>query len=303
MQIKSVLNGKEINLTGDNATIKSNNFNVDKDGNMTCKNATVTGNVTASSGKIAGYTIKGNMLVGANVGISGISGEGWAFWSGSNDAGSAPFKVGHDGSFYALNSNIQGTVVSNNAIITGGKFNVSGYGSNTDLVRVTNSDNSSQFSYLQPIGAGFVNGDYRIDVTTGGEYSDGGTLCSIDVYDSKGTSTIRGGGIRTPQLTQTSLSTEKKNFEKLQNALEIIKNIDIYKYNLKDEKDNTKKHIGFVIGDDFKYSQDVTSQENDGVDVYSFVSLCCKAIQEQQKMIEELQTKLKEVEEKVNEIN
>ena len=39
MQIKSVLNGKEINLTGDNATIKSNNFNVDKDGNMTCKKA------------------------------------------------------------------------------------------------------------------------------------------------------------------------------------------------------------------------------------------------------------------------
>ena len=39
MQIKSVLNGKEINLTGDNATIISNNFNVDKNGNLTCNNA------------------------------------------------------------------------------------------------------------------------------------------------------------------------------------------------------------------------------------------------------------------------
>ena len=38
--IKFLLNGKEINLTGDNAIIKSNNFNVDKFGNMTCSNAT-----------------------------------------------------------------------------------------------------------------------------------------------------------------------------------------------------------------------------------------------------------------------
>lgn len=35
MQTKSLLHGKEINLTGDNTTIKSSNFNVDKDGNVT----------------------------------------------------------------------------------------------------------------------------------------------------------------------------------------------------------------------------------------------------------------------------
>ena len=51
MQIKSALNGKEINLTGDNTTIKSNNFNVDKDGNMSCKNATM------DSAKIEGGNI------------------------------------------------------------------------------------------------------------------------------------------------------------------------------------------------------------------------------------------------------
>ena len=38
---KSVLNGKNINLTGDNTIITSNNFNVDKDGNMSCNNATM----------------------------------------------------------------------------------------------------------------------------------------------------------------------------------------------------------------------------------------------------------------------
>ena len=43
MQIKSVLNGKTINLTSDNTVIKSTNFNVDKDGNMSCNNANITG--------------------------------------------------------------------------------------------------------------------------------------------------------------------------------------------------------------------------------------------------------------------
>ena len=43
MQTKSVLNGKEINLTSDNTTIKSTNFSVDKNGNMECNNAKFKG--------------------------------------------------------------------------------------------------------------------------------------------------------------------------------------------------------------------------------------------------------------------
>ena len=40
-QEKYHLNGKEINLTSDNTTIVSDNFNVDKFGNMSCKSATI----------------------------------------------------------------------------------------------------------------------------------------------------------------------------------------------------------------------------------------------------------------------
>lgn len=97
-------------------------------------------------------------------------------------------------------------------------------------------------------------------------------------------------------LSQTSLEIHKKNFEKMSNtALETIKNIDIYKYNLKSEKDGDKKHIGFVIGDNFNYSQEVTSLDDQGVDNYSFTSLCCKAIQEQQEIIEQLKEEIKEL--------
>lgn len=51
MQIKSVSNGKEINLTSDNTVIKSTNFNVDKDGNMSCNSANMK-NATIDGGKI-----------------------------------------------------------------------------------------------------------------------------------------------------------------------------------------------------------------------------------------------------------
>lgn len=106
------------------------------------------------------------------------------------------------------------------------------------------------------------------------------------------TTTIDGGDITCVSLTQTSKAEEKKDFEKYQGALKELENIDIYKYRMKNE--DGKKHIGFVIGDDFKYSKEVTNQNNDGVDVYSFVSLCCQAIKELQEEIKELRGKINE---------
>ena len=76
----------------------------------------------------------------------------------------------------------------------------------------------------------------------------------------------------------------------------IIKNIDIYKYHLKGQDDKEKKHIGFVIGDKFNYSKEITSENNDGADLYSFISVCCKAIQEQQEQIKKLEKRIQELE-------
>ena len=104
--------------------------------------------------------------------------------------------------------------------------------------------------------------------------------------------TLGAAGCYSPIFQQTSEATKKKNFEKSGSALDIIKDIDIYKYNLKSEADGSKKHYGFVIGDNYKYSKELTGQDNKGVDLYSFISVCCKAIQEQQKEIEELKKKV-----------
>ena len=99
-------------------------------------------------------------------------------------------------------------------------------------------------------------------------------------------------GIVTPTLTQTSKATDKKNFEKMINALDIVQATEIYKYNLKTQNDTDKKHIGFVVGENFKYSSEVTAVDKNkgevGVDLYSMVSVLWKAVQEQQEQINNL---------------
>lgn len=70
----------------------------------------VKGNITATSGKIANFTISGNDLIGSNVGMGGASGGNYAFWAGSNTSSSAPFRVGHDGALRATNADITGTI-------------------------------------------------------------------------------------------------------------------------------------------------------------------------------------------------
>ena len=108
------------------------------------------------------------------------------------------------------------------------------------------------------------------------------------------------GNITCVSLTQTSKEESKKNFEKYENALEEIKNTDIYRYNLKNENDNDKKHIGFVIGKEFNYSHDITGiNENKevGVDIYSMVSELWQGVKEQQEEIEKLKNEIKSLKE------
>lgn len=104
------------------------------------------------------------------------------------------------------------------------------------------------------------------------------------------------GNITCVSLTQTSSEKMKKNIEKYTDGLELIKNTDIYKFNYKIETDDSKKHIGFIIGDNYKYSKEITNNSNDGVDLYSMISVCFNAIKEQEQKINELEKRIEELE-------
>lgn len=185
------------------------------------------------------------------------------------------------------NANISGTInsskIQGNSEIT---LNTSG---GLQLIKVIKNNDTSHMAYMTDEVVGINNGDYYIDMGTNGLYSDGTCMVSLNILDAKGVTHVRGEGIKTPALTQTSLESIKKNVSLYnEDALKLIKNAEIYSYNLKSEKDTDKKHIGFVIGDKYKTPQEVIAKSGDGIDIYSMCSILWKAVQELTEEIEKL---------------
>ena len=221
--ILNLLAGNEINLGSKSITIKSDNFEVDAQGNMTCSNANIIG------GKIELY---------------------------SEDDETVTLKL------YNKNNPDTGIIFNNAGLFSKHQGN--------SLVSITN---------------------YR--------YSDSETIYGmiiVEATDGSDETQIRPDAVFSPNFTQTSQKEYKKNFEKLKNGLDIIKATDIYKYNLKSQADGDKKHIGFVIGDNYKYSSEITSLDKSGkevgVDTYSMISVSYKAIQELAEMVEKQQQEI-----------
>ena len=163
----------------------------------------------------------------------------------------------------------------------------------TKVFQVQNTNDSSKKVYItdQGVVIDHSSGIDRISMVVSGD-GEGMLHCS-----GNGTTWVKASGITTPTLTQTSKAESKKNFEKftLEEAKEILNNTDIYKYNLKTQDDKDKKHIGFVIGDDYNYSEKITSEKNDGANIYSMTSVLYTIVKEQQKQIEELHKEINEL--------
>ena len=114
-------------------------------------------------------------------------------------------------------------------------------------------------------------------------------LNSLDIYNGIKYLTYDQGNLYiSGQIYPSSIKKMKKNIEKLENGLSIVNSVEIYKYNMKYEQDNVKKHIGFIIDDEYNYSKEITSMENNSVDLYSMIAVAYKAIQELYKEINEL---------------
>lgn len=218
----------------------------------------------------------------------------------------------------------EGNMIAKNGIFTGGLITLN---DNSELVsqsgnfKISNESNG-RYTQLNTMGM-FVdnpNGEesgsygqqgielYLVDGTgynsvwitqfmagKGSYYVPGIMLSRQGVSEGASATQITSERILTPELTQNSLAEFKKNFEKLENALKIVEETDIYKYHFKSQKDDDKKHIGFIIGNDYNYSQEITSSKNDGVDLYSMIAVCFKAIQEQELKIKKLESEMEEL--------
>ena len=262
------MHGKEINLTADTTTITSTNFSVDKDGNMTCNNADIKGAIKSGS------TIEGSNITGSSI--------------------TTPK--------FTVDSN--GNMSCTNATITDGTLNISSSLENPQLTIRGRNYNADLVTNIYGLGiTADVSGNTSIPLARLGVSNYNSALIgelTIANYGGSSQTDITPYGIVTPTVTQTSIENDKKNFELLKNALDIVKKTEIYKYNLKIQNDNDKKHIGFVIGKNYKYANEITSEiegKQVGVDVYAMVSVLWKAVQEQQEQIEQLQKEIKELKE------
>ncbi len=318
------MKGKTFNLTVDDMSIESKDFSVSKEGHM-----------RATSGEIGGFNMDSTKFYNNIEGIydytkydlSTVKSFIYDYISRSLDM-NTPYDYSGNGSINSLDALqisrvLQG--IDENTKIIKGRVEINSKNPKNCLNVLDEYGNVVISLGLGGINSSLINthniicGDYAgIDsevfhgVALNGE--NGKITCRgtsttdmieiipgdrFRMYSSAGnTITLRSndGLIICNSVQQTSLESKKKNFEKLENALDIIKNIDIYKYNMKTDEDTDKKHIGFVIGDKFNYSKEVTSKENDSVELYSYISVCCKAIQEQQEQIKQLQERIKRLE-------
>lgn len=301
-----------IRLIGERLIIEMQNFSLDQYGNMRTTNGIFEGTITSDSGNIAGFNITSNEFSKEYNTLYNFTVQDiqllLGYLNGTNDLTTSLkslYDVTGDGTLNILDVvrmiNIMNGTATNEQTINGA-VSIKSDDINS-LIKITNDLSIpkirmgvfSFYSYLvsadvisltEPEANGVING-IILDKENR----------KITVTDEGNKTTILATGITTPTVTQTSKESDKKNFEKLNNALEEVMHTDIYKYNLKSQENEDKKHIGFVIGKDFKYSHLITvedeNKEEIGVDPYSMVSVLWRAVQEQQEQIEQLQKEIK----------
>lgn len=86
-----------------------------------------------------------------------------------------------------------------------------------------------------------------------------------------------------------SLAEAKKDIKLLNNgALKDVLDTDIYEYHYKTDTKNDNKKLGVIIGDNYKCSEKIMSEDNKSVNLYSMIALTYKAIQELAQEVEDL---------------
>lgn len=295
------IDANKINING---TISANgNFKVKTDGKIECKGATIDDgiiNLTDNGSEGSKYfsidRFSGSNFIGSTTIFSDYIGTSKYPLSGGSSNADANMQV---------NDNFASEMVSSNRYMV----DIIAYSDNANFsnkyaeISMTKHSNSNIYNKLL-----LKDNSSYLYIDRGNRYidayvDDSNSIASVylTIHNENSSTTIYPNGITTPSVTQTSKESVKKNIEKYaDNALEIIKNSDIYEYNFKSEENGDKKHIGFVIGDEggnYKTPDEVISSDGQGINTYNMTSILWKAVQEQQKIIEDLQQEIKSLKE------
>lgn len=263
------LAGKTIEMTSEDITIDSTHFKVDKYGNAIMNNA-IMNTATMNNANVIGGTIK---LGAGSLGLANLE------IGKSSITQSHIEMLGEDSTDDFYNRVVIQRPESNG---TQGMFSL--YGRNYYEYGSLSVDSEKSELYLE-------HNDNLIRLST--NYTGYNDKPYMYITDGTNTTSLSATAVWSQAFNNVSTEDAKKNI-KLYNTsgLDVIKNTDIYSFNYKAETNQDKKHIGVVIGDDYKYSKEITANDEKGIDLYSMVSICFKAIKEQQEQIEMLQKEM-----------
>ena len=261
---KLSLEGKNINLTGDNIKITGENLDIDSKGVITLSDNSAEV-ISMNEEQDVSYIVESEYKTTYQGNIEQLTFKNQIFANGRKNE-------------YENNNEISSSTGYGH-YFGGISESLYRYPGTTWYMHTADYDISTNQGYYGAVNISSNGGIWFYEINNG-------------VYSSPLTITS-GGDITCVRLTQTSKEENKKNFEKLTNAKDILNQVDIYKYNFKDENDTVKKSIGFVIGDDFNYSEEITSTNNDGANIYSMVSVLWQVVKEQQEEIKELKEMIK----------
>ena len=160
-----------------------------KDGSIFASSASITGNITAESGEIGGWTIMDTSLV-APSGTAGITSGDYAFYAGDTDPSVADFSVTYDGEIKATSGEIAGWSITSSSFVSpsgsAGIISASGV-SDSDFVFFSGGATPEESTFYVTNGGKLVAKNIsaigNIDATSGniGEWAiEEGALYSID---------------------------------------------------------------------------------------------------------------------------
>lgn len=153
------------------------------------------------------------------------------------------------------------------------------------------------YTDYMPIGMEVHMGNYRAGVSPTEFLAQNGSSGSTFAWDT----TWIYGNCSVGSFTNRSLEKYKDNIEPIGPMLDVVKNSDIYKYNLKNELEEGKEidRFGMVIGEGRKTPKEVIALDKEGnpegIDIYAMASVLWKAVQELSAKVDDLERQLEGV--------
>lgn len=260
------INADKINING--VVTANGNFKIDTEGNMQCKDAAMEDSFMN------------------NITVRSMTAEDGSFYFQSNGkmyAKSIEIENENPNSVILV---LQNNQTNNEFLATPSSLDIQDK-SGFSAISFTAESSSDEHK-----GFGYIMGTLQIDG------SNSAITCEKNIFSESGNIYASNGNMYANEFINWSKKEKKENIKKIKETkkdfIDIIKNIDICEYNLKEKE---YKQLGVVIGEGYNAPDEILSENKEGVNLYGMISLLYRGFQE---YIQKQESKNKELEEKIN---